>query len=114
MLGWKRNMPQETKAYGFKDRRSFLSRKNNEVHLILKGEDKREQRQRIFDLAEGICANCGKYASPLDCYNAGSWRHIKDGPGEKCDCLHNASWCHVMTCHLALDNPQTKWSKSRA
>lgn len=75
----------------FLDRKSFVSGKGC---LYLEGKDKSNQRWEVFEAAEGTCWDCGVFAS----WETGQWDHIKNKPGERCDCLHNSRWS-CAACH---------------
>jgi hypothetical protein len=109
--GYKRDTIATAEA-GFDDPRSFRSwPKDGQAHDLLFGTDKTRQRIEIFDHFGGICSLCGKFAGYGPGYNQGSWHHKESGPGERCDCIHNAEWRHLITCHLATEHkhPQLKW-----
>ena len=77
----------------FKDKRSFYGFKveaPNRIHRLLHGKDKSAQRQLIYDRDGGMCKLCP--VPHFVNWDEGEWHHIKNVPGERCDCTHNGAW----------------------
>ena len=89
-----------TEAARFADDRSYISlEKDGIAHELLFGIDKELRFETIAKQTKRICAKCKKFAPD------GEWHHVKNGPGERCDCLHNAEWRHT-ECHSVIEHPQ--------
>jgi hypothetical protein len=70
----------------FKDRRSKLVYDLEMApHLLLKGEDMMNQRDRVFVRDRGRCRIKGKNCSG----NASEMDHVRGGLSGRCDCEHN-------------------------
>ena len=92
--------PFKTANANFLDKRSFISLSG---HLYLKGDDIREQRQKVYERDKGICHGidvegyrCKRYVS----WNTGHMDHIQGGLVGRCDCMHNLQWL-CPDCHRA-------------
>jgi hypothetical protein len=113
MRGFKRDTIATYQRH-FLDPRSYVSwPKNGQAHEILFGEDKRIRRMEVCDHFGGICTECGQYASPQAGFNQGSWDHKDNSAGNRCDCMHNALWKHLLSCHL-IRHPQVRWTSREA
>ena len=107
----------------FEDKRSFISLPklthgtDAESHLILYGKDKAILRAEIFrrnraQFRDGYprCAKCNRIVSELsESSCGGEWHHIRNKPGERCDCAENGEVL-CRRCHRP-EHPQTKFTK---
>lgn len=108
----------------FEDERSFISQPKHThgdhavPHLILYGRlDKGPVRAKIFQrnraqFRDGYprCAKCNRIVSESsESRCGGEWHHIRNKPGERCDCPENGEvLCH--RCHRP-EHPQTKFTR---
>lgn len=110
MRGFKRDT-MATAERNFLDPRSYRSwEKDGQAHDLLFGIDKSNRRAEVFDHFGGICTLCGQYACMGPSYNQGSWHHKESSAGKRCDCMHNAEWRHLISCHLAIEHVQVRWT----
>jgi hypothetical protein len=90
------------------------------AHLLLIGEDKASIRAEIFrrnreeNDGENRCWNCGtsvfEIAPDEFCFAyVGEWDHIRNKPGERCDCVENGRVA-CQSCHLER-HPRPRWGK---
>jgi hypothetical protein len=107
-------------------RRSFVSQPKAipgecdepQPHLLLYGADKSLQRMKLFQREKSRCQTCqlvvvwggnsefGEY----ECDGmAGEWKHIRDKPWNKCDCLANAE----LSCYAHHQGPGSEHYKRR-
>jgi hypothetical protein len=108
----------------FEDERSFISLPkrthgpDEESHLILYGKkDKGIVRAEIFrrnraQFRDGYprCAKCNRIVSESsESSCGGEWHHIRNKPGERCDCPENGEVL-CRRCHRP-EHPQTKFTK---
>jgi hypothetical protein len=114
--GFKRD-EQATRDAHFEDADSYVTLpKFGEPHVILAGLDKEKQRRALFAREKSICQGCGRRVYwDGEIWQKGEWSHIKDKPGEKCDCDHNAQLlCH--DCHQGKGSAhyarRPRWSKT--
>lgn len=92
----------------FKDRRSKIVYSAEMVpHLLLKGMDMSDQRERVWKRDRGHCQikglNCSGNAHELD--------HIKGGSSGRCDCQHNLQ-AVCFTDHRGK-HVQVQWTKRK-
>lgn len=86
----------------FLDGHSFIGMPdiNGGVHLYLKGDDVKMQRERVWAKSKRKCGLCKtEIVYPEGDFETG-WEmdHIKGGLSERCDCLHNLQAVHHK-CH---------------
>lgn len=128
--GFKRDIQATADAYRLgtlvdKKRRSFISLPKSipghsgDVHVLLFGDDKGPMRAVVFShnrqRHQGInrCELCGKRVVESGfVVLIGEWDHIRNGPGERCDCHENARVV-CQPCHR-LRHPRTKFGSRRS
>jgi hypothetical protein len=110
---------------GFKDKRSFISQPKlikgegeAHSHYVVWGKDKATVRAEIFQRnreangGHNICCKCGRRISegePGGWTLRGEWNHIRNKPGERCDCPENGE-CLCPRCHRER-HPKPQFSR---
>jgi hypothetical protein len=74
------------------DARSFVAYDSQMVpHLLLKGDDIKMQRERVWESAKEKCGVCGGF---LASYYEWEMDHKTGGASGRCDCVHNLQAVH--------------------
>jgi hypothetical protein len=72
-----------TKKFSDRKKRSYISIAG---HEFLRGVDRSQRREEVFQFARGLCAHCGKYRSEHGGY--GDMNHTNGNtPKTRCDCF---------------------------
>src|ERR1700674_1539408 len=113
------------------DKRSFISQPKiikgecaePRPHLILYGVDKAPIRAEIFKRNRekhkltilSICETCGELVQEFDDgaspYPLGEWAHVRNKPGERCDCPENGRVA-CRACHSER-HPKPQFGRSK-